>query len=436
MDLTSKVGIKFFSRLPKVRSRQAISPSNAAAKSLKLPGLSVWTVLVVWLPFTVPQASAQVDFKLSADDRWVAPEDADPSSPNSQLHQAQMALARGDAARAYNLASGWLDRYPANPLRAHALLLKADSMLAQGDEYKALYDYEELIRNYPGSDVFVTALQREFQIAKAYANGLRRKFFNTFRWLNADEEAQEILIRVQERLPGSHLAEQAGMELADFYFRKRDLQLASDAYDLFVQNYPRSKQVEKARLRLIYTLLAAYKGPLFDARGLFEASARLKELQALDPVTAQRVGADALIVRIYESEASKLLSEAAWYDAQDDPISAELYIRRLVNNYPKSIATLVALREVPQLYAQLPPLVAKSTPDYRTLRKAMLGLDWDQAAPESGELKPAPIGAPQEDINPGETSTPAAPSSPSQPAPPASPTQSVPSAPTPTPTSP
>jgi len=408
---------KNFSRLPRVRTFRAITSRTATALSLQGAVVSICMVLLAWSPFMLPKASAQVDLKLSADDRWVAPEDADPNSPSSQLHQAQMALARGDAARAYNLATGWLDRYPANPLRAHALLLKADAMLAQGDEYKSLYDYEELIRNYPGSDVFVTALQREFQIAKAYANGLRRKFFNTFRWLNADEEAQEILIRVQERLPGSQLAEQAGMELADFYFRKRDLQLASDAYDLFVQNYPRSKQVEKARLRLIYTLLAAYKGPLYDARGLFEASARLKELQALDPVTAQRVGADALIVRIYESEASKLLSEAAWYDRQDDPISAELYIRRLVTEYPKSIATLIALREVPQLYAKLPPLVAKATPDYRMLRKQMLGLDWEQSAPESGELKAAPVGAPQENTMPGENASPEPPPAPAPPSP-------------------
>lgn len=394
---------------PPVRSFRPIYSRTTTSAPLR--GTVIWFcfVLCAWSPPLTLRTHAQVDFKLSADDRWVVPEDTDPNSPNSQLHQAQLALARGDAARAYNLSTGWLDRYPANPLRAHALLLKADAMLAQGDEYKALYDYEELIRNYPGSDVFVTALQREFQIAKAYANGLRRKFFNTFRWLNADEEAQEILIRVQERLPGSQLAEQAGMELADFYFRKRDLQLASDAYDLFVQNYPRSKQVEKARLRLIYTLLAAYKGPLYDARGLFEASARLKELQALDPITAQRVGADALIIRIYESEASKLLSEAAWYDAQNDPISAELYIRRLVEKYPKSIATLIALREVPQLYAKLPPLVAKSTPDYRTLRKEMLGLDWEQSLPESTDLKPAPLGPPQENTMPGENASPASP---------------------------
>lgn len=349
---------------------------------------------VLWL--MAPAAQCQQTFTLNPDDRWMPPADVDPQSPASQLRQAQLALARGDSQRAFNLASGWLDRFPADPLRAHALLLKGDALLAEGDEYKALYEYEELVRRYPGSDVFITALQREYQIATAYANGLRRKFFGTFRWLDASEDAQELLIRMQERLPGSELAEQAGMELADYYFRKRDLQLAAEAYDLFVQNYPRSRQVEKARLRLIYSLCAAYKGPLYDARGLFEASARLKELQALDPITAQRVGADALLIRIYESEAAKLLAEAGWYEYMDDPISCELYIRRLVTKYPKSIAALVALKSIPTVFAKLPKAAQDACPDYRKLRKELLGLDWDTPTDSAQPTLPVdPKGEPE-----------------------------------------
>jgi outer membrane protein assembly factor BamD len=322
-------------------------------------------------------AHGQVEFKLGSDDEWVTPATEDPESAASQLRQAQLALANGEAQRAFNLASGWLERFPADPLRARALLLKGDSLLAQGEEYKALYEYEDLVRKYPGSEVFVTALQREYSVALAYSNGLRRKFFGTFRWLNAEDDAQELLIRIQERLPGSELAEQAGMALADYYFRQRDLQLAADAYDLFLKNYPRSHQVEKARLRLIYSLFASYKGPLYDAKGLFEASAHLKALMALDPITAQRVGADALLVRIYESEASKLLSEAGWYTGVDDPISAEIFVRRLVKEYPKSIAALVALRDAPTLLAKMPETIRSQCPDYDSLRREILGVAWD-----------------------------------------------------------
>ena len=324
------------------------------------------------------EVSRRGDFVLSTDDRWIKASDDDTSSEAGQLRQAQLALARGEAPRALNLVTGWLERYPASKLRPVGLLIKGDSLLAVGDEYKALYEYEEIARKYAASEVFVTSLEREFQIATAYANGLRRKFMGTFRWLSGDEEAQELLIRIQERLPGSELAERAGMELADFYFRKRDLQMAADAYDLFVRNYPKSRQVEKAKLRHIYSLCASYKGPLYDARGLFEASERLRDLQVTDPITAQRVGADALLVRIYESEAMKLLVEAEWYAYVDDPISAERAIRRIMRKYPKSIAALNALRAMPTLYARLPRSVTSTCPDYPRLRKELLGLEWDQ----------------------------------------------------------
>jgi len=216
------------------------------------------------------------------------------------------------------------------------------------------------------------------------------------RLLEAGDDAQEILIRIQERLPGSELAEKAGMELADYYFRIRDMPLAADAYDLFVQNYPRSRQVTKARLRLIYAYYAQFKGPEFEGKGLEEASARLRGLQADEPAVAQKIGSDALLVRIYESEAARLRSQAEWYMRVNDWIAAELTIRALVKRYPNSIAAIEALREIPTVLDRLPAAVVKQAPDYAALRKAIVGVD---AGPEPAGIpaaREAPLpGAPQ-----------------------------------------
>ncbi|MFM7807137.1 MAG: outer membrane protein assembly factor BamD, partial [Planctomycetota bacterium] len=201
------------------------------------------------------------------------------------------------------------------------------------------------------------------------------KFFGTFRMLEAGDDGQEILIRIQERLPGSELAEEAGMELADYYFRIRDMSLAADAYDLFTQHYPRSRQVVKARLRLIYSYYAQFKGPEFEGKGLEEATARIKQLQADEPAVAQKIGSDALLVRIYESEAARLRSQAEWYMRVQDWIAAELTIRSLVKRYPDSIATIEALRIVPEVLERLPVDVVKQCPDYAALRKTIVGVD-------------------------------------------------------------
>jgi outer membrane protein assembly factor BamD (BamD/ComL family) len=167
------------------------------------------------------------------------------------------------------------------------------------------------------------------------------------------------------------------------------MRLAADAYDLFIRNYPRSDRIEKARARLIEAYLASYRGPRYDDAGLRDARRRLETLRAVQPSTAQRLGADALLVRIKESEARKLLVTAEWYLSIDDPISCEQYLRRVVERYPDTVAMLDTLRLAPRVLARMPAGIAAEAPDYRTLAEAMLGA----AARE--ERGVTPVGSPE-----------------------------------------
>jgi outer membrane protein assembly factor BamD (BamD/ComL family) len=346
-------------------------------------------VVIALLAGTAPLAAQEQEFKLGPDDEWTKDTTVEPTSENGQLLLARRAIIEGNPRRARDLATAFIDRYPNSLLQANAYLIRGDAYLADGDEYKALFDYEEVARGFPSSPVFVTALEREFEIAKAYAEGLRRKLFGTFRIMSTEDEAQELLIRIQERLPGSQLAEEAGMQLADFYFRIRDLRMAAEAYDLFVENYPRSANVNKARLRLIYSYLADYRGPKYDASGLEEARLRLEDLRVREAGLAQRIGAESLLVRIYESDARKLLVTAEWYLSINDPISSEITIRSLVRTYPDSIASLEALRRIPGILEQMPETVVRNGPDYRALRLEKLGIPWDQDIDLSGVADPS-----------------------------------------------
>ncbi|MCE9618733.1 MAG: outer membrane protein assembly factor BamD [Planctomycetes bacterium] len=334
------------------------------------------------------RAAGQMDYTLDDFDRW-KPSEA-PSPVDEQLQQARIALANGDASRALNLSENFLENNPLGQGRSDAFLIQGDAQLALGYEYKALFCYEDVARRYAMSAAFIPALEREFEIAKAYAHGLKKRFMGTFRWIDAGDDAQEILIRIQERLPGSELAEKAGMELSDYYFRIRDMPLAADSYDLFVQNYPRSKQVNKAKLRLIYSYYAQFKGPQYDASGLREATSRLKQLQADDPALAQQIGAEALLVRVYESEAAKLLHNARWYESMGDFISTELTLRSLVKLYPKSIATITALKMAPGIVAKLPEGIAKNCPNYAELEDALIGTPKTGAFSEPTGVLPNP----------------------------------------------
>ncbi|MCZ6835169.1 MAG: outer membrane protein assembly factor BamD [Planctomycetota bacterium] len=330
-----------------------------------LPTLVTFAYLLV-MAGTPTSALAQERMTLSDSDDWVASGQIDPGTPEGQLAQIRKLLAEGDPKRAENFANVWLERHRGHPMEPEAYLLRGDSFRDRGDYYESLFDYEFIARSYPGSEVFVKALERELEVATLYAGGLKRKLWG-MRIVNADDEAQELMIRVQERLPGSHLAEEAGIKLSDFYFSRKRMSLAVESYELFIENYPRSDHISKARRRLISAHLASFKGPEFDASGLYEARALLHQYQVLEPSAAQRAGADAWLVRIDESDAKKMLTTAQWYLRRRNPVSAEITIRKLILTYPNSVATAEALRLMPNILPRLSPYQLDDAPDYEGL---------------------------------------------------------------------
>ena len=295
----------------------------------------------------------QERYDLTDADEWQRTESAPPGSDEAKIAEARRALAERNFGRASDLAARFIKTNEDSLLVADAYLIRGDARMGKHNYYKALFDYEAVARLYPSSEVFVTALERELDIAKLYARGKKRKFLG-LRTIDTSDIAEELFIRVQERMPGSNLAEEAGLELGDFYFRRNDMALAAEAYDLYIENYPKSNDLNKARRRLIAAHLDSYEGPKFDASGLSAARSRLREMKVLEPAAAAEIQADARIAGIDEELARKMLETAKWYKKTNDPIAAEVTVRRLVQRYPRSEATQQALKWIPDLLDDLP----------------------------------------------------------------------------------
>lgn len=284
-------------------------------------------------------------YRPDAEGGWAPVAEPAAGSDAARIAAARRALAEDRPREARTILSEFIRRTERtdNPLLAEAYLLRGDATSAAGNEYKALYDYEMVIRAYPGSAEFVTANERELEIAVRYIAGLRRKFLG-LRISTAVDEGEELLIRVQERMPGSRLAERAGIELADHYYRNRELKLASESYELFLQNYPNSPYRMKAMQRRVYANIGRFKGPKYDASPLTDAKVLIQRFRSLYAAQAEQAGLDeALLTRIDESAAAQLLEVAKWYLRRDDPVSARFTLRRLVRLHPSTAAAARAL---------------------------------------------------------------------------------------------
>jgi tetratricopeptide (TPR) repeat protein len=280
------------------------------------------------------------------------------------IANARRELAEDRPSEAKSLLDPWIDANERtnNPLLAEAFLLRGDATTAMGDEYDALYDYERVIKEFPSTEAYILAVERELDIGVRYANGLSRKLFGV-RILDATDIAEELLIRVQERLPGSRLAERAGIELADYYYRSHDLGLAVQAYDLFIQNYPRSQYLQKAMQRRIYATIGRFKGPRYDGSALIDAKLLIRRFANLYPQAAQEAGLDdGLITRLDESAGEEMMETARYYLAKDDDVSARYVLKRLIRMHPQTAAAANAM-DMMKDRGWMQPADVKPTPD-------------------------------------------------------------------------
>jgi outer membrane protein assembly factor BamD (BamD/ComL family) len=290
-------------------------------------------------------ALAQTEYTLDAQGNWVAAPVAPLTADQRVMSDARRLLAENRPGPAISALSRWIDENGTgnSPLVPEAYLLRADAKTANGNEYEALYDYEKVIMDFPATEQYARAVERELEIAGRYVEGLNRRWFG-FRIVPAEDVGEELLVRTQERMPGSRVAESAALELADFYYRNRDLAGASDAYEVFVTNFPTSASIDLARERRIYANIGRFKGPDYDASGLAEAKILIDEYAATNPAAARRAGlSDALMARLDESAAAQLLSRARYYLVRHDPVSARYTLQRLVRDHPETVSAARAI---------------------------------------------------------------------------------------------
>ena len=301
------------------------------------------TLLIAGLATSACTAQ-QTEFVLDDTGGWVEDRAPEPGSDEAVIAEARRLLATDKPKAARKLLSPWIREHERtdNAWLPEAYLLRGDAKTAAGDEYDALFDYELVIQQFFGSEAYPEAIEREFEIAKLYAAGLNRKVFG-LRIEPVRSLGEELLVRVQERMPSSELAERAAMALADHYYDRREMPLAAEMYGIFVENFPDSPRAKDARMRQILASVAGFKGPEYDGSGLIEAQTLIERYRRRYPADAAAGGVvDGLETRIDESAARQMLERAKWYLARKDEPSARFTLRRLLRKHPRSTAALVA----------------------------------------------------------------------------------------------
>lgn len=295
-----------------------------------------------------PAAAPTQSWELRGDGRWQQVGGSPTTAPaqDAVLDRVESMLQAKQPIAAKRVVVAWLKANLKSPARDRGLYLLGQANFDSGNRIMSFYNFDELMDKHPSSRFFYPALDRQYDIADAYLRGYKRQFLGM--WiLGAKEEATEMLYRIQQRAPGSPIAEKSLLRVADYYYAVGDFDVAADAYAAYVRSYPRSPYLDRVRLRQAFSSLAQFRGVRFDATPVIDARQQLVDLTEAFPKLAEEENFAAIIGRIDQALAKKLLVTADFYRRTRKPAAAAYYYQYLVKTWPNSPEAAEARTKLP-----------------------------------------------------------------------------------------
>ena len=287
-------------------------------------------------------------FTLSPDGQWQQAKTPTPSTsaspdqpgvPTSRpvdsaaLDRVDALIRAGSFDEAFRADVDWLKTNQHTDAGDRGLYLAAVALKGKLDLVRAFYYCDQLLDEHPESRRYQDALTLQYEMADLYLNGLKDTLLG-LRIVARDDVGIDMLFRIQQRAPGSPVAEKALLRTADYYWSNEDFDLAGDAYQSYVKSYPRSPLVPQARLREAYANLAQFRGPAFDAASILNARTLLNQLIVDYPDLAKQEDLPAKLELADRQLARKLVIRADYYRRTGQPASAAKLCRRAIDAYP------------------------------------------------------------------------------------------------------
>ncbi len=281
-----------------------------------------------------PDADQELGVEMQYVDGRLVPVDSyEPGSAGHAYVQISQAYEARDYGRVVSLAQKFAKKHRADPLREDVYFLAGQSELAQERYYQAYEFFEKVLELNPGGQYFHPSLQGEFECAQAFMRGERQVIGRIFR-IKAEEEAIMIFHSIARHAPGSEMAEQALLEVADYYFSKGEYLEAIEAFDQFNEAFPHSEHASRTVLAGADCAWLYYAGPEYDETPLLEAMHRYTNFLEQFPYYPQADQVRQRLVEIDEARAERIYAQAEFYTRTHEPDSAIYCHEQVIKQFP------------------------------------------------------------------------------------------------------
>ncbi len=261
--------------------------------------------------------------------------------PNQKDAQSQfdVALAKetgGDTSSALAGYRKTVRRFSKSTVAPTAQYKIGQILEKRGDLNGAATAYETLIRNYPHSTDFNSALEGEFRIAGLFLEGARAKIFGVVPGLVTRDRAIAIYTVIVRNAPFSKLAPLAQFNIGQALARENDHKGAITAYQVVVDKYPTDPVAADALYQIAYNYLAISKSGSYDRIATQHARESFEDFLASYPNSEKAAQARDNLASLSTQQTGGSLEIGDYYYKQKLFRAAVVYYNDVIRQTPNS----------------------------------------------------------------------------------------------------
>jgi outer membrane protein assembly factor BamD (BamD/ComL family) len=221
--------------------------------------------------------------------------------------------------------------------------IEAELLLAKGNFDKAVRSYDKFLDEYPRSELYESALDRQFQVATAFLAGQKRQVLKVFS-IRGYSEGVRIMEKIAARTGDAPIAKRAMNSIARSYEKRGKFIEAYESWSEISSRWPGGDTGREALLGMARSMHAAYKGPKYDASSLISARSYYQDFQMRYPEYAKEIGVKKILADIEEQMAYKQYTIGEYYKRTGSKLAANLYYQHVTEDWPGSTAAQFAQR--------------------------------------------------------------------------------------------
>lgn len=193
-----------------------------------------------------------------------------------------------------------------------------------GDHKRALRAYEKVLEKYPGTKRTEEILKRQYQVGIAQMD-------------TNEEAAIRVFEKIIEKHPLGPIAPEAQIKIADCYFKLGHYEEALDAYERFLENYPKSEWVPYVQYQIPLSKVYHEKQQERNYGLLISAREGFEEYLISNPRGIHTEDAKRMIEEIRIIEAEREFNIGEFYLRVKKPASAAMYFEYVMVDFPGTI---------------------------------------------------------------------------------------------------